>query len=66
MNLSPDGGATPAARREGGRAAQYAAYRSGMIFRGKLDIPVIDSHHFLDAGSTCTAPTSRLPRGSGS
>ncbi|MGH2944473.1 MAG: DUF6351 family protein, partial [Solirubrobacteraceae bacterium] len=27
MNLSPDGGATPAARREGDRAAQHAAYR---------------------------------------
>ena len=28
MNLSPDGGATPAPRREGNREAQYAAYRS--------------------------------------
>ena len=48
MNLSPDGGATPAARREGDRAAQYAAYRSGMVFRGKLDIPVIDWRHYLE------------------
>ena len=48
MNLSPDGGVTPAARREGDRAAQYAAYRSGMVFRGKLDIPVIDWRHYLE------------------
>ena len=48
MNLSPDGGATPAARREGDREAGYAAYRSGMVFRGKLDIPVIDWRHYLE------------------
>ena len=48
MNLSPDGGATPAARREGNREAGHAAYRSGMVFRGKLDIPVIDWRHYLE------------------
>ena len=48
MQLSPDGGATPAPRREGDRKAQYAAYRSGMVFRGKLDIPVIDWRHYLE------------------
>jgi len=48
MQLSPDGGATPAPRREGDREAQYAAYRSGMVFRGKLDIPVIDWRHYLE------------------
>jgi hypothetical protein len=48
MNLSPDGGATPAARREGNKDAGYAAYRSGMVFRGKLDIPVIDWRHYLE------------------
>lgn len=48
MQLSPDGGATPAARREGNRDAGYAAYRSGMVFRGKLDIPVIDWRHYLE------------------
>ena len=48
MNLSPDGGATPAARREGNQEAGYAAYRSGMVFRGKLDIPVIDWRHYLE------------------
>jgi hypothetical protein len=42
MNLSPDGGTTPAARREGNREAQNAAYESGMVFRGKVDIPLID------------------------
>ena len=45
---SPDGGATPAPRHEGDRKAQYAAYRSGMVFRGKLDIPVIDWRHYLE------------------
>jgi hypothetical protein len=49
MQLSPDGGATPAPRREGNREAQHAAYRSGMVFRGKLDIPVIDWRHYLEA-----------------
>jgi hypothetical protein len=48
MLLSPDGGATPAPRREGDRTAQYAAYRSGMVFRGKIDIPVIDWRHYLE------------------
>jgi hypothetical protein len=48
MSLSPDGGATPAVRREGNQAAGYAAYRSGMVFRGKLDIPVIDWRHYLE------------------
>jgi hypothetical protein len=48
MSLSPDGGATPAARQEGNQAAGYAAYRSGMVFRGKLDIPVIDWRHYLE------------------
>jgi hypothetical protein len=48
MNLSPDGGATPAPRREGNRDAMYAAYRSGMVFRGKIDIPIIDWRHYLE------------------
>ena len=48
MNLSPDGGATPAARREGNQEAGYAAYRSGMVFRGKIDIPIIDWRHYLE------------------
>jgi len=48
MKLSPDGGVTPAPRRKGDRAAQYAAYRSGMVFRGKIDIPLIDWRPYLE------------------
>ena len=48
MNLSPDGGLTPAPRRRGDRQAQHAAYRSGMVFRGKIDIPLIDWRHYLE------------------
>jgi uncharacterized tannase-like protein DUF6351 len=48
VNLSADGGATPAPRRTGDKAAQYAAYRSGMVFRGKIDIPLIDWRHYLE------------------
>jgi hypothetical protein len=48
MRLSPDGGATPAPRREGNREAQAAAYRSGMVFRGKIEIPLIDWRHYLE------------------
>jgi hypothetical protein len=48
MNLSPDRGVTPAPRREGDREAMYAAYRSGMVFRGKIDIPIIDWRHYLE------------------
>jgi hypothetical protein len=48
MNLSPDGGLTPARRRLGNRQAQYAAYRSGLVFRGKIDIPLIDWRHYLE------------------
>jgi hypothetical protein len=48
MRLSPDGGATPAARREGNKEAGHAAYRSGMVFRGKIDIPLIDWRHYLE------------------
>ena len=49
MNLSPDGGTTPARRREGDIQAIRAAYRSGIVFRGKLEIPVIDWRHYLEA-----------------
>ena len=48
MNLSPDGGATPAPRSVGDRAAQRAAYTSGMQFQGDIDIPVIDWRHYLE------------------
>jgi hypothetical protein len=48
MNLSPDGGVTPARRRSGDLAAIAAAYTSGMRFDGDIDIPVIDWRHHLE------------------
>jgi hypothetical protein len=48
MNLSPDGGVTPAPRREGDVAAMRAAYRSGTVFDGDIDIPLIDWRHYLE------------------
>ncbi|HEY8545312.1 MAG TPA: DUF6351 family protein, partial [Acidimicrobiales bacterium] len=48
MQLSPDGGATPAPRRTGDRAAQQAVYTTGMQFQGDIDIPVIDWRHYLE------------------
>jgi hypothetical protein len=48
MNLSPDGGATPAPRSEGDLHAIRAAYESGMEFQGDIDIPIIDWRHYLE------------------
>jgi Tannase-like family of unknown function (DUF6351) len=48
MNLSPDGGVTPAPRRSGNLDAIAAAYNSGMRFDGDIDIPVIDWRHYLE------------------
>ncbi len=48
MSLSPDGGATPAPRREGDLDAIAAAYDSGMVFKGKLEIPIIDWRHYRE------------------
>jgi hypothetical protein len=48
MRLSPDGGITPAPRREGNMEAANAAYRSGLVFRGDIDIPIIDWRHYLE------------------
>jgi hypothetical protein len=48
MNLSPDGGVTPAPRRAGDLEAIRAAYRSGLQFQGDIDIPVIDWRHYLE------------------
>jgi hypothetical protein len=48
MNLSPDGGITPAPRTEGSIEAMNAAYESGMVFDGKIDIPIIDWRHYLE------------------
>jgi len=48
MNLSPDGGITPAPRRSAPIEAINAAYTSGMHFGGDIDIPVIDWRHYLE------------------
>jgi len=48
MNLSPDGGFTPAARRHGSIEAMNAAYDVGIRFDGDIDIPVIDWRHYLE------------------
>ena len=47
MRLSPDGTA-PAPRTEGDLQAINAAYSSGMVFDGELNIPVIDWRHYLE------------------
>jgi len=46
MNLSD--GITPAPRTEGSIEAMNAAYESGMVFDGKMDIPIIDWRHYLE------------------
>jgi len=48
INLSPDGGVTPASRRSADLDATAAAYNSGMHFGGDIDIPVIDWRHYLE------------------
>jgi hypothetical protein len=48
MNLSPDGGQTPAKRSHGNVEAMQAAYRSGNVFVGKISIPIIDVRHYSD------------------
>ncbi|UCH87570.1 MAG: hypothetical protein JSU97_04090, partial [Dehalococcoidia bacterium] len=48
MNLSPDGGITPAPRTEGDIEAMNAAYESGLVFDGKIDIPIIDGRVYLE------------------
>jgi hypothetical protein len=48
INLSPDGGVTPAPRRSADLTAANAAYESGMHFGGDIDIPVIDWRHYLE------------------
>jgi Tannase-like family of unknown function (DUF6351) len=48
MRLSPDGGATPAPRRTGSIEAMNAAYESGLVFDGDIDIPVIDERAYLE------------------
>lgn len=48
MVLSPDGGKSPAQRQKGDLKAIEAAYRSGQVFIGMADIPIIDLRHYLD------------------
>jgi hypothetical protein len=48
MRLSPDGGVTPAPRREGDLAAMHAAYTHGLYFDGDIDIPLIDERDYLE------------------
>jgi hypothetical protein len=47
MNLSP-GGQEPAPRTVGDSQAMQAAYRSGNVFTGQIQIPVIDVRHYLE------------------
>jgi Tannase-like family of unknown function (DUF6351) len=48
MTLSPDGGVTPAPRTGGDLNAIRAAYDNGLVFRGRISIPVIDWRHYLE------------------
>ena len=48
MRLSSDGGVTPAPRREGDLIAMRNAYKRGLYFDGKIDIPLIDWRHYLE------------------
>lgn len=47
MMLSPDG-VTPAPRTEADIEAINAAYTSGLVFDGELNMPVIDWRHYLE------------------
>ena len=47
-NMNPLGANGVAARTEGSIDAMHAAYRSGLVFDGKIDIPIIDWRHYLD------------------
>ena len=48
IDLSPDGGQTPAPRATGDRAAIRAIHDAGLVFRGDIDLPVIDWRHYLE------------------
>jgi hypothetical protein len=48
-NVNPPGPDGVRPRTEGDVEAMRAAYRSGLVFDGKIDIPVIDWRHYLDA-----------------
>lgn len=46
--FSVDPFSAPAPRTEGDLAAMQAAYASGLVFRGNIDIPLIDWRHYLE------------------
>ena len=48
QNLSTDGGVTPVPRRAGDVGAMNAVYNTGLVFDGKIDIPLIDWRHYLE------------------
>ncbi len=48
MALSPDGGATPAPRKEADPGAIEAAYNRGLVNRGDVQIPMIDWRNYLE------------------
>lgn len=47
-NIAQGEGEAPAPRYEGDVPAMNAAYRAGMVFLGRLSMPVIDLRHYLD------------------
>jgi hypothetical protein len=47
MTVPDSNGVAP--RSEGSVDAMRAAYRSGLVFDGRIDIPIIDWRHYLDA-----------------
>jgi hypothetical protein len=48
MALSPDGGVTPAPRKEADPGAIEAAFSSGMVNVGAIEIPMIDWRNYLE------------------
>ncbi|HEV2782255.1 MAG TPA: DUF6351 family protein [Actinophytocola sp.] len=48
-NMTAPGPNGVAPRTEGSVEAMRAAYRSGLVFDGRIDIPIIDWRHYLDA-----------------
>jgi hypothetical protein len=48
-NVTPPDGNGVRPRTGGSVEAMRAAYRSGLVFDGRIDIPVIDWRHYLDA-----------------
>ena len=47
-NMNQPGANGVAPRTEGSVEAMRAAYRSGLVFDGRIDIPIIDWRHYLD------------------